>query len=104
MSMQVARQQGEYLAGMFNKSKMLPGCDIDGVTPPFEYHHKGSLAYVGRDRAVMDVPIIGPLWGSGPGVVWKGFETFSQISHRNQLLVFIDWLRTKLFGRDISRV
>jgi NADH:ubiquinone reductase (non-electrogenic) len=38
------------------------------------------------------------------GVLWKGFETYSQISLRNILLVSSDWVRTKLFGRDISRV
>lgn len=40
----------------------------------------------------------------GVGVVWKGFETYSQFSLRNKALVAIDWLRTKVFGRDISRV
>jgi hypothetical protein len=38
------------------------------------------------------------------GVLWKSFETYSQISFRNRCLVFTDWLRTKMFGRDISRV
>jgi len=37
-------------------------------------------------------------------VVWKSFEAYSQFSLRNQLLVVTDFLRTKLFGRDISRV
>ena len=38
------------------------------------------------------------------GVMWKGFETYSQISLRNIFLVGSDWVRTKLFGRDISKV
>lgn len=38
------------------------------------------------------------------GLLWRGFETYSQISFRNQSLVAVDWFRTKLFGRDISRV
>ena len=38
------------------------------------------------------------------GLLWKGFETYSQISIRNMLLVAGDWVRTKLFGRDISRM
>ena len=53
---------------------------------------------------MMDVPVVGPLWGLGAGLVWKGFETYSQFSWRNKALVTIDWLRTKVFGRDISRV
>ena len=128
------------------------------------YGHKGSLAYVGRDKAVMDVPAFGPIFGrtagehaalylafsgslqswwpplqvchnqcpshviqqrlcragaavrcfpgmmaadgtlTGTGVMWKGFETYSQISFRNIALVSSDWLRTKIFGRDISKV
>jgi NADH:ubiquinone reductase (non-electrogenic) len=70
----------------------------------FKYNHKGSLAYVGSDKAVMDVPNVGPVFGWGAGLLWKGFETYSQISFRNQCLVATDWLRTKIFGRDISRV
>lgn len=65
---------------------------------------QGSAAYVGRDNAVFDVPQLGPLLGTGAGVLWKGFETYSQFSLRNQILVASDWVRTKLFGRDISRV
>lgn len=68
------------------------------------YNHKGSLAYVGSDKAVMDIPKVGPIFGTEAGLLWRGYETFAQISLRNQLLVFNDWVRTKLFGRDISRV
>lgn len=52
----------------------------------------------------MDIPKVGPIFGTGAGIMWKGYETFAQISLRNQLLVISDWVRTKLFGRDISRV
>lgn len=72
--------------------------------PPYKYRHKGSLAYVGRDRAVMDIPVIGPIFGLGAGVLWRSYETISQISPRNFVLVSTDWVRTKVFGRDISRV
>lgn len=47
---------------------------------------------------------VGPIFGFAAGVAWKSFETMSQISFRNQCLVMTDWLRTKIFGRDISRV
>jgi len=52
----------------------------------------------------MDVPVIGPIMGVFAGLAWRGFETFSQISFRNQVLVATDWARTKVFGRDTSRV
>lgn len=65
---------------------------------------QGSAAYVGRDNAVFDVPKMGAITGFTAGLVWKSFETYSQFSFRNQCLVASDWIRTKLFGRDISRV
>lgn len=99
---QVAKQQGQYLAKLL-RAGIAPGKLPEGVEP-FKYSHKGSLAYVGRDRAVMDVPGLGPLTGFFAGLAWKGFETYSQFSFRNVCLVTIDWVRTKLFGRDISRV
>lgn len=102
---QVAKQEGEFLAELFQSQKLAPGNVLDRKTVrSFEYVHKGSLAYVGSDEAVMDVPVIGPIMGVFAGLAWRGFETFSQISFRNQVLVATDWVRTKLFGRDTSRV
>jgi hypothetical protein len=43
------------------------------------YFHKGSLAYVGGDQAVMDIPTVGPIFGREAGVMWKGYETFAQV-------------------------
>ena len=101
---QVAKQEAEYLVDIFANNEVKPGFTMASETKPFEYFHKGSLAYVGADRAVMDVPLIGPVMGLFAGYAWRGFETFSQISFRNQCLVTIDWARTKVFGRDTSRV
>jgi NADH:ubiquinone reductase (non-electrogenic) len=129
---QVAKQQGEYVARALKEGTVaaaaagegapaaLAGADpVTSVSssadrPPVEwrvpesvggfvYAHKGSLAYVGSDRAVMDLPKFGPVLGTGAYVLWRSYETFAQISLRNQLLVGLDWVRTKLFGRDISR-
>lgn len=102
---QVAKQEGEYLAQLFASQDIstTKPVDLKGAAP-FEYVHKGSLAYVGSDRAVMDVPVVGPIMGYFAGLAWRGFETFSQISFRNQVLVATDWARSKIFGRDTSRV
>lgn len=102
---QVAKQEGEYLAQLFSSQIINLSEPLNlNDTAPFEYVHKGSLAYVGSDRAVMDVPVIGPIMGYFAGLAWRGFETFSQISFRNQVLVATDWARSKIFGRDTSRV
>lgn len=99
---QVAKQQGEYLAGLINglNTATLTG----GELPHFAYKHKGSLAYIGSDSAVADIPGVQVLKGLLAGLVWKSFETVSQVSLRNQVLVFGDMLRSKVFGRDLSRV
>ncbi|KAJ9530429.1 hypothetical protein QJQ45_000803 [Haematococcus lacustris] len=104
---QVAKQQGEYLATVFARNRITgdPATSVMSSSQgPFKYSHKGSAAYVGRDKAVFDVPQLGPLTGFTAGLIWKSFETYSQFSFRNQCLVASDWVRTKLFGRDISRV
>lgn len=101
---QVAAQQGKYLAKLLATGHASPGRPIAPEARPFKYGHKGSLAYVGGDKAVMDVPGLQPITGFAAGLLWKGFETYSQISLRNMLLVSGDWVRAKLFGRDISRV
>jgi NADH:ubiquinone reductase (non-electrogenic) len=102
---QVAKQEGDYLAELFASQDISASKPFTlANTKPFEYVHKGSLAYVGSDQAVMDVPIVGPVMGIFAGLAWRGFETFSQISTRNQILVATDWARSKIFGRDTSRV
>ena len=35
------------------------------------YHHRGSFAYVGKDKAVMDSPLMGPVTGVVAMVIWK---------------------------------
>jgi hypothetical protein len=55
---QVASQQGNYLAGLFSTIRIPPAGatqHLPGVHPPFKYHHSGSFAYVGGDRAVLEV-------------------------------------------------
>lgn len=59
------------------------------VRSPVTSLHKAAMQCCGMWRA---------------GLLWKGFETYSQVSLRNIFLVGLDWVRTKLFGRDISRV
>lgn len=66
------------------------------------YSHGGDLAYIGSDKAVMQLPRIGLLQGFGAFVLWRGYETFRQISFRNKCLVAVDTLRSKVFGRDIE--
>ena len=66
--LQVARQQGHWLAKkVFTSKDVAAGNGLPDKVQPFIYSHKGSLAYVGQDRAVMDMPKFGPLFGLRPG-------------------------------------
>ena len=65
--MQVAKQEGEYLAKLLGEGHVRPEQALPPGTKPFAYSHKGSLAYVGSDKAVMDVPQLGPLTGRTAG-------------------------------------
>ena len=103
---QVAKQQGNYLAEIFNSVGETER-DYTSLQDPdmrFNYEHKGSLAYIGKDSAVADIPGFAIIKGIAAGLVWKSFETISQVSINNVFKVGADIFRTKLFGRDISRL
>jgi NADH:ubiquinone reductase (non-electrogenic) len=107
---QVAGQQGSYLASQFNGEN----------DQAFKYFHKGSMAYIGQDKAAAQVsmlknllpeplqglPLLGDdivLTGSLAELVWKFLYLDMQISNRNKLQVAFDWVKTGIFGRDTSR-
>eukprot|EP00004_Rigifila_ramosa_P011865 TRINITY_DN2541_c0_g2_i2.p1 TRINITY_DN2541_c0_g2~~TRINITY_DN2541_c0_g2_i2.p1 ORF type:complete len:349 (+),score=110.33 TRINITY_DN2541_c0_g2_i2:643-1689(+) len=82
-----------------------PGSENATVSeiPPFVYVHKGSLAYVGDDRAIVDLK--GHLFaGQLSNVLWRSAYLAMMFSPRNKFLVLLDWGKTLLFGRDISRL
>ena len=100
---QVAKQEGQYLAAFFNKCAG-DEAKLKADDARFYYVHKGSLAYIGKDAAVADIPGFTIVKGIAAGLIWKSFETISQVSPRNVLIVAADMVRTKIFGRDISRI
>ncbi|CAE7190752.1 unnamed protein product [Rhizoctonia solani] len=130
---QVASQEGTYLARLFGQiarkeklEKRLadlragPHTDetareIEGVVKqinkasklrPFHYSHQGSLAYIGSEKAIADLPFLNGNFASG-GVAtylfWRSAYLSNLFSLRNRFLVANDWLKVKIFGRDVSR-
>jgi len=73
---------------------------------PFHYSHQGSLAYIGSDKAIADLPFFNGNLATG-GVAtflfWRSAYISTLFSLRNRILVANDWLKVKLFGRDVSR-
>jgi NADH:quinone reductase (non-electrogenic) len=59
----------------------------------FEYYDKGSMATVGRNLAVVDLPK--PKWhfrGLWAWFIWMGLHLFLILGVKNRLIVFINWI------------
>jgi NADH:ubiquinone reductase (non-electrogenic) len=72
----------------------------------FEYTHQGSLAYIGMERAVADISWWNGNFASGGGLTylfWRSAYLSMCFSTRNRILVAMDWVKVKVFGRDVSR-
>jgi len=85
MMAQPAIQQGKLLAK--NILALQKGKDLK----PFSYHDKGSMATIGRNKAVVDLP----KWkfqGIFAWFVWMFVHLFSLIGFRNKLVVFMNWV------------
>lgn len=116
---QVAEQQGIYLSNVLNNldthanefsKDMVRQATGDR---PFSFTSKGMLAYVGSFRGVASVKTgVQKVNDEQSGVMnWSGFTAwltwryayFSKLgSLRNKLQVPLDWMKTALFGRDVS--
>lgn len=107
---QVARQEAAHLAQMINKGSIQFNDNMTTLSDnasPFSYKHLGQLAYLGHDEAAFDLPVggdKGTLHGLAIGHLWRGMETMMQVSPRNMSMVFFDWIKVKIFGRNLSDV
>ncbi|KAK5080151.1 NADH:ubiquinone oxidoreductase [Exophiala xenobiotica] len=73
---------------------------------PFQYSHQGSLAYIGAEKAVADVSWFSGNFASGGTmtyIFWKSAYLSMCFSSRNRILVMMDWIKSRMFGRDVSR-
>lgn len=81
---QVALQQAKLLADNLVRMKK-------GESPEvFEYSDKGSLATVGRNLAVADLPYM-RFQGFFAWILWLFVHLMSLVGARNRVLVFINW-------------
>ena len=106
---QRAHQQGSYLAHKFNRMARTANAfrlneirdgDLDAATyKAFEYHHLGSLAYIGNS-AVFDLgegwSLTGGLWAV---YAWRSVYFAQSVSVRTRVLMMMDWAKRGLFGR-----
>ncbi len=82
----VAKQQGKLLA------KNLINLITNKPVEPFTYKNRGTMATIGRKKAVVDLPN----WkfqGFFAWIVWMFVHIISLVGFRNRIVAFMDWMR-----------
>ncbi|MGC1633743.1 MAG: NAD(P)/FAD-dependent oxidoreductase [Gelidibacter sp.] len=88
----VAQQQGKLLAkNILNKIENKP-------MTPFQYHNRGVMATIGRNKAVVDLPHY-KFQGVFAWFVWMFVHILSIVGFRSKIVAFIDW-STNYFSYD----
>jgi NADH dehydrogenase len=88
-----AVQMGKFVAGVIEKE-----CrgGVAGARPKFAYFDKGSLATIGRSRAVAWLPCVGgkrlPFTGFIAWALWAGVHVFFLIGFRSRVMVMLEWM------------
>lgn len=80
-AMQQGRLLGKNIVKLINKQNMIP----------FEYNDKGSMATIGRNKAVVDMPKC-HFSGVFAWFVWMFVHLFSLIGFKNKAVVFLNWV------------
>ncbi len=95
---QLAMQEGKYLAKMLNREARGKGI------APFEFNNLGMLAYVGKSKALAEIPKAKVRWrGIITYFFWRSAYLTRLVSLKNKVLVLLNWITTWLFGRDLSK-
>ncbi|XP_061374746.1 internal alternative NAD(P)H-ubiquinone oxidoreductase A1, mitochondrial-like isoform X2 [Gastrolobium bilobum] len=111
---QVAERQGKYLASLLNKIGKAGAGHANSEKEiefgdPFVYQHLGSMATIGRYKALVDLRQSKEskglaLAGFLSFFIWRSAYITRVISWRNRFYVLVNWITTLVFGRDISRI
>eukprot|EP00978_Attheya_sp_CCMP212_P029892 scaffold107976_cov51-Attheya_sp.AAC.1 len=127
---QVAGQQGAYIARLLSRgydtNRAIPVLTQDNgfikqdpltniwlelrgiwTAPTFSFLNLGLLAYVGGGEALSQVQIgdvkVLKSAGSVAFLLWRSVYLVKQVASRNRILVTFDWIKSALFGRDVTR-
>ncbi|KAH6773735.1 alternative dehydrogenase 2 [Perilla frutescens var. hirtella] len=111
---QVAERQGKYLVELLNRIGKQEGGKASSAKDvplgdPFVYKHLGSMASVGRYKALVDLSHSKDakgitLAGFISWFIWRSAYLTRVISWRNRFYVATNWATTLVFGRDNSRI
>ncbi len=81
----VAMQQGKHLG------KNLINIIGQQQPAPFDYTDKGTLATIGRNKAVAELPF-GKFKGFVAWFLWMGIHLMSLVGFRNKVVTFFNWI------------
>jgi NADH:ubiquinone reductase (non-electrogenic) len=109
---QVAEREGKYLAQLLKKVAAQKGGKAHCLSKnadlgePFVYKHMGSMASVGRYKALVDLrTTMGiSLAGFTSWIMWRSAYLTRVVSWRNRFYVAANWFTTFVFGRDNTRI
>lgn len=90
---QVALQQGKNLGTNFKAMSSKKSLN------PFQYKDKGSMAIIGRNKAVADIPPRFHFKGFVAWFLWVFIHLMSLVHYRNRVLTFINWVNS-YFTKD----
>jgi NADH dehydrogenase len=93
----VAMQQGRYVARMIRRDL------ASEAREPFRYLDKGSMATIGRSRAVAQIRGL-RLSGLPAWLAWLFVHLFYLMTFRNRVAVFVDWCWSYLRFRHGARL
>ncbi|EGC35739.1 hypothetical protein DICPUDRAFT_97816 [Dictyostelium purpureum] len=97
LTAQVASQEGVYLAKEFNNKER----EHPRQPQEFKFKFMGLLAYIGNKNSLFQTPLF-DLSGFIAFLTWRSAYLTRLGSWRAKMMVPMDWLRTIVFGRDIS--
>jgi NADH dehydrogenase len=90
----VAKPQGEYVGEVVRRR-----LSNEPAIGPFRYRDRGTLATIGRNSAVADLPWAN-LTGTIAWLLWGAVHIFQLIGFRNRAAVFLNWVWAWLtYGR-----
>ncbi len=90
-----AMQQGKHLAG--NILRLINNVPL----VPFNYKDKGSLATIGKNKAVVEIGFL-HLGGVIAWFAWMAIHLISLVGFRSKMVTFVNWVRDYFSpGRDM---
>ncbi|KAJ3370382.1 hypothetical protein GGF31_004213 [Allomyces arbusculus] len=95
---QVANQQAIHLSKQLNKFD-------ESAVVPFSFRNRGSMAYIGGWKAIVDLPTdMHKPSGYSAWVLWRSAYLNLSVSWRNKCLIAMYWALAAVMGRDVSRI